>query len=180
MCVLAYFSSFSFSSLRFSNFRILGILLLICSSRVLISKRFYYRSIIESGFSWVGIEFLGVFRCFILLIVIFSVLSVNKEGWGGVRVFSLQFQRRCFLHRCFWYIGSEFSPFKQLQKRSINLIVFFFLLSSLHKLVLFDDLLLEDFRELQFWQNSCILIFRKKEEKDVGEGALIMKVLEKS
>ena len=51
MCVLAYFSSFSFSSLRFSNFRILGILLLICRRRVLVSKRFLYRSITESGFS---------------------------------------------------------------------------------------------------------------------------------
>jgi hypothetical protein len=89
ICVLAYFSSFRFSSLRFSNFRILGILLLICRRRILVSKRFCYRSTIESGFSWAGIEFLSFFRCFILLMVMFSVLSVNKEGWGGVRVFSL-------------------------------------------------------------------------------------------
>jgi hypothetical protein len=80
MCVLAYFSSFSFSSLRFSNFRILGILLLICRGRVVVSKRFLYRSIIESGFSWTEIEFLSFFRCFMLLVVMFSVLSVNKEG----------------------------------------------------------------------------------------------------
>lgn len=89
ICVLAYFSSFSFSSLRFSNFRILRVLLLICSRRVLVSKRFCYRSTRESGFRWIGIEILSGFRCFMLLVVIFSVLSVNKEGWGGVRVFSL-------------------------------------------------------------------------------------------
>jgi hypothetical protein len=51
MCVLAYFSSFSFSSLRFSNFRILGVLFLIFSSRVLVSNRFSYSSTTESGFS---------------------------------------------------------------------------------------------------------------------------------
>ncbi len=89
MCVLAYFSSFRFSSLRFSNFRLLRILLLICRRTVLTSKRFSYRSITESGFRWVGLEFLAFFRCFMLLVVMFSVLRVNKEGWGGVRVFSL-------------------------------------------------------------------------------------------
>jgi hypothetical protein len=51
MCVLAYFSSFRFSSLRFSNFRILAILLLVCTSTVLVTRRFCYRSIAESGFS---------------------------------------------------------------------------------------------------------------------------------
>lgn len=50
MCVLAYFSSFSFSSLRFSNFRLAAALLLICSRGVLLSKRFCYRSVTESGF----------------------------------------------------------------------------------------------------------------------------------
>lgn len=50
MCVLAYFSSFSFSSLRFSNFRVVGVALLVCSRIVLVSKRFCYNSTVECGF----------------------------------------------------------------------------------------------------------------------------------
>lgn len=89
MCVLAYFSSFRFSSLRFSNFSVLGVVLLCCSRIVLVSKRFCYNTMTESGFRWVNIELLSFLRCVILLVVMFSVLAVNKEGWGGVRIFSL-------------------------------------------------------------------------------------------